>query len=506
MALALPGLRGTIAVRPGVYMLRGGDELTATADGDAEFVAPPSSESPPVVWHEPAIGVMGGSGLTVEATVASASDPTGVALHVEREGGEGADEIAMSPVGAYRYSAEIPARLTQGEALSYCISVEVGGETLTFPEPEMRNAAGRFVKRDPVTVLRFTGDEPLPEMSVGGAPDERAQAEFVEGSREGWTAARFTATGFGKPPSATGSRWPVVASGEALGGYNTIRVRARSTEPETSHVEVGFVQEDGEAFGCDVPLSPAFREFHVPIKRLRGLWGTWQGVLQPELLKEISLNFGSWLFPGAAEEAHGLEVEEVALEYAPPAWTVPVHRPGDALVLFAPTDPIPGMQATIAYRQTIVTGSTVDATAWRLSVEGFDEAPNCVSARTDLSELLAVRQDFEGYDTLHLRARGDEPATTAVEVVLSETDGTPWGCTPELTTEWQDIRVPLADLRFFGHWGSAPEGRGGEGDGLKVEELRTLAITYGAWLYPESVDGRHSIDIEFIRLEKSQAQ
>ena len=62
---------------------------------------------------------------------------------------------------------------------------------------------------------------------------------------------------------------------------------------------------------------------------------------------------------------------------------------------------------------------------------------------------------------------------------------------------------PLADLRFFGHWGAAPENRGDANDAPNVNALRSVHITYGAWLYPDTVDEPHTVDIEFIGLEKS---
>jgi hypothetical protein len=88
--------------------------------------------------------------------------------------------------------------------------------------------------------------------------------------------------------------------------------------------------------------------------------------------------------------------------------------------------------------------------------------------------------------------------------VLSEADGTPWGATPEISTEWQDIRIPLRDLRFFAHWDSAPENRGGENDTCRVGNLAMLGITYGAWLYPDTVNEPHSFEVEFVRLEKAE--
>jgi hypothetical protein len=235
---------------------------------------------------------------------------------------------------------------------------------------------------------------------------------------------------------------------------------------------------------------------------MRPLWDTRGGYPRPELLKEVSLVFGSWLFPDAAKERHGLEIESIALEYAPETWRVPVHGLGDPVELFTPHVWVSTTPGPLPVSQSLVAGSQPGATAWRVSVRRFDPPPSCTGAYADLTGITELwKPVIAGKQTLHIRARGGEPTTAAVEVVLSETDGTPWGVTPPLTTEWQDIRVPVASLRHFAHWNSTPQGRGGEGDHCRVENLAKLNLTYGAWLYPEHFNEPHSFEIEFIRLE-----
>jgi hypothetical protein len=151
--------------------------------------------------------------------------------------------------------------------------------------------------------------------------------------------------------------------------------------------------------------------------------------------------------------------------------------------------------------QSLVPGSTPGAVAWRMAVDRFGPEPNCASVSVDLEQAMALwKPVLADRQVLHIRARSGEPTTTAVEIVLSERDGTPWGAAPELTTEWQDLRLPLRELRHFAHWNQTPQGRGGEGDHCRVENLGSLRLTFGAWLYPGHVDEPHSIEFEFIRL------
>jgi Cellulase (glycosyl hydrolase family 5) len=490
---------GRIEVAPGVYVLRR-QGITATPKVSTEFVAPPQRDLSPVVWHTPALGVLEGQPLPIEATVAALA-PEAVTLSVRLIDGQ-VSKLSLEPAGPYRYRTAIGGGLLPKGEVAYCISVREAGKDLVFPTPEAGPVEGRFVARKPVPILAFAKGEALPAMEFGGAPGQKAEREIVPGSQEGRYAVRLAATGFGPPPSAGGVKLPVNAVSDALKGYSVLVVRARRTEPWTSGLEVGLVEADGSAHGCVVPLSEAFHDYRVPFAQMRPLWSTRGGTVHPERVAEVSLVFGSWLFPDAANEPHGLEVESVTLEYAPPVWRVPVLTRQDPVVLLSPSSEIRTVDSPVHSSQSTVAGSTPGSSAWRFSVKAFGPEPNCASARVDLGPTIDLwRPIIAGHETLRLRARAGEPTTTAVEIVLTERDGTPWGTAAKLTTEWQDIRIPLADLTHFAHWSGTPQGRGGEGDHCRVAGIETLSITYGAWLYPDHTDEPHSIEFEFIRLE-----
>ncbi len=490
---------GKITVRPGVYLLRR-EGLTATPEVSREFVAPGPKNLPPVVWHTPAIGVLEGETLPIEATVA-ATDPQAVKLQL-RSGDGLARAIELKPSGPYTYRGSVESSFVRRGTLTYCIAIKQAQGELVFPHPEAGPLAGRLTERKPVALLTFAKDAAAPDLPIGGALGQTAEAKIVPGSQAGRFALRMTATGFGPPPSAAGIKLPVSASGDALKDYGVLVVRARRTQPGTTALEVGLVEADGTAHGYDVPLSDAFQDCRVPFDRLRALWSTPGGTVHPERFAQISLTFGSWLFPDAAREPHGVEVESVGLEYAPPAWRVPVHARRDPIILFSPSTPVRVSDTPVAWTQSVVPAQEPGSTAWRIAVRRFGPASNCVGARVDLGPIISLfRPVIAGRETLHLRARGVEPTTTAVELVVSERDGTPWGATPKLTTDWQDIHIPLAELRHFAHWGSTPAGRGGEGDHCRADNLETLSLTYGAWLYPDHEDEPHTVEIEFLRLE-----
>jgi hypothetical protein len=153
-------------------------------------------------------------------------------------------------------------------------------------------------------------------------------------------------------------------------------------------------------------------------------------------------------------------------------------------------------------RTGLTSGMTPSGRALRVAVERFGPPPSSISFRTELSEELDPwREVLAARTTLSLRIRALESTTTAVEVVLLERDGTPWGTNVPLTTRWQRVRLPLASLRHWVHWGGSPAGRGLAGDRVHPEELSGVNVCFGAWLFPEHAAEAHAIEIECIAVE-----
>jgi hypothetical protein len=152
--------------------------------------------------------------------------------------------------------------------------------------------------------------------------------------------------------------------------------------------------------------------------------------------------------------------------------------------------------------QRIVEGAEPGHEAVQISVSRFEPPPSAVSFRHDVDEELDPwREALADRTTLRLRARAREQSTTLVEVVLLERDGAAWGTNVPLSTQWQEVRVPLSSLRYFSHWAGVPEGRGGANDRLHPENIAAVSVCFGAWLYPNHVAEPHTIEIESIGVE-----
>jgi hypothetical protein len=143
-----------------------------------------------------------------------------------------------------------------------------------------------------------------------------------------------------------------------------------------------------------------------------------------------------------------------------------------------------------------------DERALRVSARGFGGQPDCTSFRLEVDPGVDLWAD-EMVKATHVsvKARAGQPDTTRVELVLLEKDGSPWGTNLSLTREWQAIKIPLSEFRYFSHWRAPEGGRGGEGDHLRPQDLRQANFCFGAWLYGEKASSPHAFAIQDVCLE-----
>ncbi|HOZ49031.1 MAG TPA: hypothetical protein PK468_20680, partial [Candidatus Hydrogenedentes bacterium] len=494
---------GAFPVRPGVYHLRRIDalevELPATVGrlGLREFVVPPKGEGLPApdVRHDAFSTWPEGKSVPIRVTVAYERTPESVILYVqEPDRGTAFRPLAMAPASPYIYEASVPADLVRPDAVAYYIQVAAGDRTWRYPAEVPAVAEHLLFAVDSMFAA--------PEVDYHGPADDHATAERVDGE-DGQQALRVTATGF--DPEAHGSVVHLqVPAGPADTGAlvdGTLVVRARALYGQTACFELGLVQDTDHAYGVDVVLTRGWRDFRIPLKDLRPLWETPGGRCQPDRIRELSVILGTWLFGRDAALPHGIEIERITVEPAPGLWEVPVSASDAPPVLLDPDR----HQLSIwgrHYSRRLVPGMTGDAVALRMDVEAFEPAPDALSFRCVATEEVQLRRDYLAQcDTVVLRARACEAATNAVELVLIERDGSPWGTTVSLTTEWRDIQLPIKDLQHFAHWNEGPAARGHAGDCFHSAEASGVNLCFGAWLYPDTFAQPHGIEVETVLLD-----
>ncbi len=501
---------GVFRIRPGAYLLRRHGAKLPSLDklslpvrvGLHEFVAPPSMDNIVMAWHEPARLWVTEKPLPVTVTVATSQPPQRVVLHFRSPDQQGFASVPMKERRAYRYEATIPAQALKPPKMHYCVSVHWDDKVITLPanlavDPAKANErwwqSQRLFAAEQIAV-------PL-RIDYSGPEHHTAAAEIAHGSQEGVKALRLTATGFGEPPSSAGVRLPIAVTLSIPETADWVMiVKARTLYPQTTAVEIGLVERDGSAFGADVPLTVGWRETVVPSHLFRPLWGTKKPRLQLSKLAILSIVFGAWLYGRDRDKPHGLEIESVAI--APALWEVAVQSADEPIALFdAERHPI-SPRGDVPVRVSVVPGMMPDRLAVRIAVNGFGPPPSSIFFRNEVSEELALRHhQLAECDTLLLRARAVAPETTQVEVVVIERDGTPWGTNVPLSTEWQEIRIPLSALRHFAHW---RVGRSNLGDQVRPENIVAVNVCFGAWLFPNHAAKPHAIEIEHIALVRSR--
>ncbi len=202
-------------------------------------------------------------------------------------------------------------------------------------------------------------------------------------------------------------------------------------------------------------------------------------------------------------------------------WQVPIVPAGAPVLLFDGRSDIdhvlyPHPWEYVRFRTDIVTGSEPGRLALSAVVEDFAPNPHHFALRTFLPEGRRNRLDEVSPDAvLRIRARATGGRTAdRMEVALVERDATAWGAVVELTDAWQDIVIPLADLRptplallprpypqFLPYLMQASTTR----EAPWITDLDGLQFTTSASLFQGvDVEGAHGFEIERVVLDGGQ--
>lgn len=478
---------GRITIEPGVYVLAREARRVDTPVSDEFYVPPPRSRDAALWWEAPARW-RAGYDLPVRATVAAA-DVREVVFHWH-DAGRTERQVDLARVSPYVYSGKLPAGLLSTGTATARIEVRTGSGSRWFP-PGAESAGGSL---RPAVVCEIAPDTPVPAFTSATAGGFRCIGELLEGSR-----LRVQADGFGDPPCAAGFRLP--AEPPTADGYDTLGVRVRAAAATvTDKIEVGLVQQDGRAYGCDLPLWRDWYDVRVPLRTLRPLWGTPAGQCDPRQLKELSFVFGAWLYGDRREEPHGFELQRVWLEQAARGWQIAVDPAASPVDVFVAGEAAVRLHGQQQRASALVGGGTPGSWALRVSTTGFEPGSSAIHFRQSVPPSVRYWEaSLRGCRTLRIVARAAQPATDSVEIVLIENDGAPWGTVIPLTAQWRQIDVPLSDLRFFTHW-SHPQSRGQTGDRFHPESVDAVNVCFGSWLYGSEAPLPHAVELQTISL------
>lgn len=487
---------GAFAVTPGVWVLT---RPGAASRGEVEssFTVPADATGPPVAWVRLPSVLPEGEPWRLTLSIAAPEDAQEVAVEVA----PGGVPVQASRLGPYEFAAELPGDPIEPPEVEVTVLATVGGRRLRFPGGVPADAPAKPVQAEQLFAL-VQGDA-APPASQGTDPPQSARSAFVAGSAPGTVALQVSAAALRPGAEWFGARVSAkhVASRELHG--NELVVRCRRDQAATRAFELALVMDDGTGYGTVLPLPVDWADVRVPLSSLQLLWKPEGPPLDLGRVREINLGAGSYTFGPAWDVPHGFSVESVTVVQHTPSWRAKCLPRGAPIVLFGP-DIRPAYELTgdAPSRRTMdCAGSVERVPALRMEVPGFPNG-SCASAVIRVRSLLvSLSAALRNATTLCINARSGEEATSALEVVLKERDGTAWGRNVPLTPQWRVVRVPLADLTHFAHWQSTPAGRGGPGDRLQADAISTVHLTFGAWLFPEQAEVGHAVEVESIWLE-----
>jgi hypothetical protein len=429
-------------------------------------------------------------------TVAGPRDAVSGVLRLADDG----EPIALAPTGPYEFAATVPGARVRAPGLAIRIDAQLGDATVRFPSGlAVDTGATPAPPSRPLVDFSALGSAPpldQPANTIGGT----CTLVAAEGRRR---VVRLAADRFTGAESWLGFRAPVAPiSGDGPAAAALV-IRGRRVLPQTRGFEIGLVMDDGTGYGTVVVLPPAWGEVRVPLDRLRLLWQRPGRPFSLEHLREITIGMGPYSLGPTGEAPHALELESISLGPCEDAWRVPCLARGAPLALLA-DGAMPSLQMAgdAPLRTLECSGPEPGSLGLRLEADKF-EGMQCAGVELSVGKTVSgVRSAIGSYSTLVLRMRAGEARTIRCEVVLKEEDGTPFGTVVELTPEWRELRIPIADLRHFAHWESSPPGRGGEGDHLHPDRLRSIHLTFGAWLFPDTKLERHAVEVGYAGLER----
>jgi hypothetical protein len=487
---------GTFTVPPGEYFLVRGKAAPLRPATVPAFVVPKPVGRPPAAMIEAPVVWREAMDLPIRVTVAGKQVRDGQ-VRFRTAGATVPVSLGMERVSPHEFTATVPAKhLRPGQArIEVKITSQYQGNPLTqrFPGGFTRDLRLGAASAGPVPVGLPSAQKSL---ELRAADDVGKPVKAALRKVDGQAVVALESGGFGPEPSCVSVHVHDLVVPKGMGLVDEVWVEVRGA-PATKRVEVAFCLADGRTYGEDIVVTPNWGAAILPVRNLRGLWGT-KGKAELAGLKSIRLTYGAWLL-GSGEANHAVELRTVTLVPGGEGFPVDVRPATEAPSLVEPGMSPPKVRGKRT-RALVVGGRQPGRRALRILADGFDEAPGCAVARMSVPN--AAQRFFAGKrpQTVVVTARAVATATDRFELALVEADGAPWGTTVRLTPEWQAIRIPLADLAFFSHW-SHPDNRGGEEDRPDGARIRSVNLCFGAWQYPETRSERHGFDIQSVALE-----
>lgn len=491
--------RTPFTVTPGQYRLTCRNTAPApdSALPNRDFVLPPVTTdlSPIVSLSVPEQFLPGQMPFTIHATGFFPSDISDFTAVGTTPDGRRLFAVPFQPDGRLAYRADVPAE-TLRDAADCLITARLtcGGVTRVYPGGLPLQDLPQADAPSSWNVFTASPEACLPPAKPNVA---NGQTVFLPDQQ----VLQHTSPGYDGPINASGMRLPLHPLPPDA-APNAIRITVAG-DNQTTALEIGLVQNDKFAFGFNVPLTPIQQDFVIPFDRFNPLWNTGGSAINPQRLSELSLLTGKWLAPALANRPHSFTFKALDFIRLPHGLRTHILNQDAPLVISSYDNCIPPKPTKRTAITCLVSGPAPGSSALMIQAPTFADSPDSSTVKLPVNDSCRpLLSHYRNASTLLITIRATHPQTNMIEIVFREKDGAPWGVHQlPITTDWQEIAVPIKDLKFFKHWHpQCPPERGRDGDCLKIENLNVITTCFGKFLYHDTYDQPHGYIIGSIRL------
>jgi hypothetical protein len=216
--------------------------------------------------------------------IASEHAVTSANVYIRRFGWRGFAELPLKNVGGFDFVAVDTSAATHSGRLEYCVAVESGDTTLTFPGGIPGNPGRWDFSSSALWILKIVeADEPVVLLDVSRDRNDlvfphysktmKYTIEYKNGSNSEEVALCPRVTFSREAEIPFGIQLNVSehmkAVSNSVEGFQQVKIKARSVKESTCTVGINFLMSDGRSYRSDIELGTNWNEIGVPLAAFR---------------------------------------------------------------------------------------------------------------------------------------------------------------------------------------------------------------------------------------------
>ena len=268
-----------LSIRPGIYYFSKPGPGIYSVIGDV-FHAPIMQPTETIVIHQPAIEVFFNQSFPISAKIIGIDSIDKVSIELRNTSNKW-KTVTMQATSSYNYIATIPADIVTPGIINYRIMVhKSNGDTYTFPggykgdpyawDAYHNDSYQTFVASPEAPLELFNPTTDRTTINLYN-PDWRSNtAEYITADKPGQLVLKATMSK-SSTNAIMGFHYffgdKIMGRKGELSSFNTLVIRARATDG--TKAKLSIITTDAQAFATTITLSNNFKEYEIPLSRLR---------------------------------------------------------------------------------------------------------------------------------------------------------------------------------------------------------------------------------------------